>query len=91
MALDIAQAATTPAAATAVVRAGRARPGNHNNLSMLHRDQRHPAAKFDDASVRRIRRRRSQGVSAREIANALGCHYDTIRRIVSRLSYGGVT
>ena len=69
---------------------GRARPGNHNNGAMLFHDARHPAAKFDDASVRRIRRRFAQGVPARAIAEALGCHYDTIRRIVGGISYGAV-
>src|SRR5690348_2185505 len=61
---------------------GRARVGNHNNQAMLLHDSRHPAAKFTDATVRRIRRRRADGVSSRMIADALGCHTDTINRIV---------
>lgn len=60
------------------------------NPSIGFHDSRHPATRFDDATVRRIRRRRAQGVSARMIAEALNTHPDTIRRIVNRETYGGV-
>lgn len=62
-----------------------------NNPAMHHHDSRHPAAKLDDASVRRIRRRAAEGVRVPAIAEAVGLHKDTIYRIVRRESYGAVT
>lgn len=51
---------------------------------------RHPSAKFDDASVRRIRRRVASGVSIGEVAEALQVHWNTVYLIVKRQSYAAV-
>ena len=64
-----------------------AKPGNPN---CVYRDARHPRARFDDASIRRIRRRYYKGWPLREIAATLGVHHDTLRRIVARETYAGV-
>ncbi len=60
------------------------------NPTLVHRDERHARARFSNATVRRIRRRYSEGVVLADMALAFGCHYDTLRRIVRRETYAGV-
>ena len=61
------------------------------NPNLVYHDQRHPAAHFTDAAVRRIRHRVSkEGVSAKEVAQALGVHPTTIWSMVTRRTYGAV-
>ena len=65
-------------------------PAKRGNPNLSFHDARHPAAKFDDATVRRIRRRYAEGLTTGEIGAALDSHPDTIRRIVRRETYASV-